>query len=457
MAAAGGGMTGMAAGVAAAHPRESGYEDFRDGRGAYEQSMLSAPPDYEHPSQYAQRPVAGMQQPSYSQSSVAGLASHAAPAPMAGYYDPGMPRGRSPYHGDGYDEFDPRDIADDGDDGMEEYRPQRQSRFRRSAAPVAAGAGAGAGAGAAAAMFGSRDASGNYGPLPGGQNGGGGGGEKSEWLQKQSGGNKKLKWIVGGIIAFVILAAIAGAVAGVFLTRNNSDSAGSGSAGASSVDDIDGLLDINSKQVKAVLGNKNLHKVFPGMDYSPLKTQYPDCIHDPPDQNNVTLDVAVLSQLTPAIRLYGTDCNQTEMVIEGIKRLEMEDDIHIWLGVYLDGNQTTNDRQIRQMWDIIDNYPPKHFAGVIVGNEVLFSEYMSLSELGNYVSGFRTNLTKKGIDIPVATADLGDAWTQGLARDSDIVMANVHPFFAGVTPDKAPGWVSHLSLSKSFTDRRAPY
>ena len=251
-----------------------------------------------------------------------------------------------------------------------------------------------------------------------------------------------MKWIVGSIIVVVILAAVAGAVAGVLLSRNGSGSSG---GSAPSVDNIDGLLDINSPQVRDVLGNKNLHKVFPGMDYSPLKTQYPDCIHDPPDQNNVTLDVAVLSQLTPAIRLYGTDCNQTEMVLEGIKRLEMEKDIHIWLGVYLDGNQTTNDRQIKQMWDILDNYDSSHFAGVIVGNEVLFSEYMSLSELGNYVSTFRSNLTAKGINIPVSTADLGDAWTPALARDSDIVMANVHPFFAGVTPDAAPGWVSTAS------------
>ena len=130
------------------------------------------------------------------------------------------------------------------------------------------------------------------------------------------------------------------------------------------------------------------------------------------------------------------------MVLEAIKHLEMEDDLHVWLGVYLDGNQTTNDRQIKQMWDVIDKYDVSHFAGVIVGNEVLFSKYMSLSELGDIVSSFRSNLTAKGIHIPVSTADLGDAWTTGLAQDSDIVMANVHPFFAGRTAEQAPGWVS---------------
>jgi len=65
---------------------------------------------------------------------------------------------------------------------------------------------------------------------------------------------------------------------------------------------------------------------------------------------------------------------------------------------------------------------------------------MTITELGKYVDDFRTNVSSKDINMPVSTADLGIAWTAGLAADSDIVMANVHPFFAGVTPEQAPGW-----------------
>lgn len=53
------------------------------------------------------------------------------------------------------------------------------------------------------------------------------------------------------------------------------------------------------------MDNDKLHKVFPGFDYTPLNVQHPYCIHDPPSQNNITRDVAVLSQLTNVIRLYG--------------------------------------------------------------------------------------------------------------------------------------------------------
>ena len=92
------------------------------------------------------------------------------------------------------------------------------------------------------------------------------------------------------------------------------------------------------------------------------------------------------------------------------------------------------------MYDVLDKYPSSHFAGVIVGNEVLFREDMTEVELGQQLQDVRSNLTSKKIDLPVATSDLGDNWNATLAADTDIVMSNVHPFFAGVTPDEAPGW-----------------
>jgi exo-beta-1,3-glucanase (GH17 family) len=49
-------------------------------------------------------------------------------------------------------------------------------------------------------------------------------------------------------------------------------------------------------------------------------------------------------------------------------------------------------------------------------------------------------LTAKGINLPVASSDLGDDWTQALADEVDYVMANIHPFFAGVTAEEAAGW-----------------
>jgi hypothetical protein len=370
-------------------------------------------------------------------------------------FDRSLPRA-SYYHGDGYDEFDPRDIADDGDDGFNEHVP---------ASSGAAGAG-GAGAGVMKAFGGGpRALSGNYGPVSASRDQ-----EKSEWLKQQSSGQKRLRWLVGvGIAVIVVLAIAGGIVGGVLGSRKASQSNGDGNSGGVTVSQgsSQGLWDMNTREIKAVMGNKNFHKVFPTMDYTPLNAQYPGkhppksrawldrcahltclanpitaCLTNPPDQNNVTLDIAILSQLTPAVRLYGTDCNQTAMVLEAIDRLGMSSSMKVWLGVYLDGNTTTNERQVEQMYGILDKYPSSRFAGIIVGNEVLFGNYLTVTQLATQLQAVRTKLATMKIELTVSTADLGEAWKNNpaLASSSDIVMANVHPFFAGVKAEQGTSW-----------------
>jgi exo-beta-1,3-glucanase (GH17 family) len=55
-------------------------------------------------------------------------------------------------------------------------------------------------------------------------------------------------------------------------------------------------------------------------------------------------------------------------------------------------------------------------------------------------------------------ADLGDNWTADMASEVDIVMSNVHPFFAGVNASKAAEWTwdfwqqHDVSLTANQTD-----
>ncbi|KAF2104639.1 glycoside hydrolase family 17 protein [Rhizodiscina lignyota] len=187
------------------------------------------------------------------------------------------------------------------------------------------------------------------------------------------------------------------------------------------------------------MNNKDLHRVFPGIDYTPINTQYPACLTNPPSQNNITRDMAVLSQLTNTLRLYGTDCNQTAMVIHSIQQLQLTD-MKVWLGVWLGNNDTTNDRQLSDMYSLLDTYGADPFVGVAVGNEVLFRKDLTAAQLGTILTGVKQNLTEKKIDLPVATSDLGSNWNAQLASEVDVVMANVHPFFAGTPADQAAAW-----------------
>ena len=501
--AAGGGISGIAYGVANTNERESGVEALRslgDGHQGLPPERnfdtlgtttpyVPTPPDR---LSYGRDPFASpapsRQSNPFEDRRASNIPSPGELTPRANRSSQNIPMAQYPAY-DAYDNrhdsfadgpyqrystaWDPRvsrgdinpdEIEDDGDDMAQPPLQSRRSFLGMGNQSVPAGTSAAVGGAATGGVLGalgglvgrnknspngsSRDASGQYGPVPGSSGPGMEDGrvEKSPWLTKQTSGRKRSRWIIGILGLLIIIGAIVGGVVGGLKHRSsnssadddddNTNSTPSGSKGGSKGDND---LDINSAQIKKLMGNPNLHKVFPGMDYTPFNAQYPDCLSNPPIQDNVTMDVAVLSQLTNTIRLYGTDCNQTEMVLHAIDKLALTS-VKVWLGVWLDNNSTTNDRGLAAMNDILSKNPKAPFAGVIVGNEVLYRKQMTESQLGDILNDVRKNLTALNIDIPVATSDLGDDWTAGLAGATDYVMSNIHPFFAGVVADVAAGW-----------------
>ncbi|WEW55961.1 glycosyl hydrolases family 17 protein [Emydomyces testavorans] len=481
---AGGGIAGIATGVASTHERQSGVEAIRGNTGPYnnnhpqsEAGYYASPPEHAGMSRVPMSTTPRPYSPNAPLASAIEGNGNYMPTPsdrslnsngqLQPHYDGLNGTYSDPYHRQRTswapmnEPINPNDIIDDGDDGFipDPKRKSMLSSLGKSSshqslssggAAAAGGAAAGGVAGAIAGRVngqtsGSPDGGPSYSAIPP---------EKSEWLVEQKASKKKLKWILGILAAILLLGAIAGGVvAGILVSKKNS-SGGNGGSGKSADDDTkaNGDLGKNSKEIQALMNNPKLHKVFPGIDYTPWGTQYPLCLKYPPSQNNVTRDMAVLSQLTNTVRLYGTDCNQTEMVLHAIDRLELKD-MKLWMGVWIDNtNTTTNDRQLEQMYDIVKSAKDKSvFKGVIVGNEVLFRGSQSsatLKTLSDYLKGVKSNLTDLNIDIPVATSDLGDAWTAQLAQLADVVMANVHPFFGGIPVDQAAGWTYDFWTSK---------
>ncbi|KAF4119947.1 Glycosyl hydrolases family 17 [Geosmithia morbida] len=336
-------------------------------------------------------------------------------------------------------EVNPNEIEDDGDDGLN-YHPRYSQRNSMLSSLHNSDRGARSGAAAAGTAGGV-----TMGGLMGRRHEGDPEYNLAEGVEKKRGKkdglSKRGRWIIIiGVALLIIGVVVAGVVGG--MVANNKKQGDDHSTAESAKEDAksNGDLDADSNEIKELLNNPDLHKVFRGMDYTPLNAQYPDCVENPPSQNNITRDIAVLSQLTNKVRLYGTDCNQTEMVLHSIKKLKLEDDVKVWLGVWQDGNATTSKRQLQQMWNILDEYGQDQFEGLIVANEILFREEMTITELGNVLDDVRSNLTKRNMDLPVATSDLGDDWTKALAAKSDYIMSNIHPFFAGTPSDNAAAW-----------------
>jgi exo-beta-1,3-glucanase (GH17 family) len=362
---------------------------------------------------------------------------------------PIVPQSRSHNEVNNLAYVDPNAIIDDGDDGLGMYNVKRNSRvnlpFNKSKSSVNAVPLAGAGAGVVGARALGDDMSagsargGDYAPVPASRAGLNDPAlEKSVWLKDSKTKGRKWKKTLFILLGLLIVLAIAGgAVGGILGSRKSGQSASGGQSAAA--DDASGDLSKDSAEIKKLLNNPNLHKVFSGFAYTPFASQYPDCLKNPPSQNNVTRDVAMMSQLTNILRLYGTDCNQTEMVLHAINRLQLKD-MKVWLGVWLGNNDTTNTRQMNQMWKILDSNGATNLKGVVIGNEVLFRKDLTSTQLSSFLTQTKSNLTAKGLSLPVATSDLGDNWTADLATKVDVVMSNIHPFFGGVTIDQAAGW-----------------
>jgi exo-beta-1,3-glucanase (GH17 family) len=376
----------------------------------------------------------------------------------------------------------PDAIVDDDDDGLDYTRANRSSMLslgrqsdRLSTGTGATGSGNGAAGAAGAAGAGimgtlgglvakkpsSTDAGPLYGRVEGLQSGldiptaYSSAKEKNERMLEKKAKRRKITWIVAIIFFLLVAGGVGGGVAGTIMSNKNksgSSASSSGSSGGSAAQDSakNGDLSKDSDEIKALMNNKDLHKVFPGIDYTPMYTQYPECLSYPASQNNVTRDLAVISQLTNVIRLYGTDCNQTELVLHSLDRLGLNDSMKVWLGVWQDKNATTNARQLSQMYNILETYGTSPFLGVIVGNEIMFREDMTEASLITLIENVKANFTKLKYDLPIATSDIGDKWTQAMANEVDYLMANIHPFFTGKVIDDAAEFTWQFWQNQNF-------
>ncbi|KAI9367613.1 glycoside hydrolase superfamily [Aspergillus egyptiacus] len=463
-AAVGGGISGIALGVANTNDRQSGIDALTDPPVGYipaERGYHTTGSDNPYvPAPPSVGPVDSSEGLRSHETFGSNAALGAAAAPVGSWTPPGASRSsflETPYHAagphgagpyqrnsvySGHDypvDINPDDIVDDGDDG---FSAAPHSRNANAAGAAAAGGAAG---GLFGGLFrGNQDADVSYGPVSGGAMGAV---EKGTHYAKPrpSGGNRKRGWIIGLVLAFIVVGAIVGgAVGGVLGNRDRESSVPESSISASDDREENGDLDKDSEEIKSLMAMEGLHKVFPGIDYTPWGVQHPECEKWPPSQNNVTRDMAVLSQMTNTVRLYGTDCNQTEMVLHAIDRLELTD-MKLWLGVWIDTHENVNDRQIRQLFKILDNRQDHSiFKGAIIGNEALYragdTKEHARQNIIRYMRQVRKHFEEHNINIKVATSDLGDNWDEPLAEATDVVMSNVHPFFAGVKVEDAASW-----------------
>ena len=264
---------------------------------------------------------------------------------------------------------------------------------------------------------------------------------------------KKYALIGGSLTTALVFAIII-----FFATRHNTNStivdgpSSSSSAASGGGKATAGVVTSDKSDPSKFTKDPRLHQSMYGVCYTPFHAQYPEC---GATQANVTEDIQLLSQLTTRIRLYGSDCSTSQLVLEAIKQTQVN--MQVFLAVWVDNNADTFTRQVANIVDAIAKYGTDHIAGVTVGNEFLLNGG-SVATLLDHIASVNTTInTGKAKYVPIGTADAGSMITTQLATGADYVMANVHPWFGGLPVDQAAGWVyEYTNTNAPATALQAP-
>ncbi|KJA26416.1 glycoside hydrolase family 17 protein [Hypholoma sublateritium FD-334 SS-4] len=260
-----------------------------------------------------------------------------------------------------------------------------------------------------------------------------------------------------GLIAAVVGIIIVAVVVGVVVSNNNkknsnlsttssSDSSTGASANATT-------QQTNPNDPSSFTKDPTLHQSFYGMAYTPVGSQLPDCGNS---LAAVIQDIQIMSQLTPRVRLYGADCNQSALVLEAIKQTKVN--MTVYLGNYPvpTDNGTAYTRQRDEIKAAIQTYGTDHIGGITVGNEFMLN-YVTQNAITDVnsaaanvgaaillanIQDTQSMLTTMGVTIPVGNADAGSYFNDEVLAAVNYGMANVHPWFANVSATDSASWTA---------------
>jgi exo-beta-1,3-glucanase (GH17 family) len=188
---------------------------------------------------------------------------------------------------------------------------------------------------------------------------------------------------------------------------------------------------------------------------------------------DIITDIQLLSQLTTRIRLYGADCNQTELVLDAIQQTKVNMSVVVANYPIATDNGSAYTTQAVLLEHAIQTFGTDNIIGMTVGNEFIL-DYLDdnggtlpNSDVGNtgaeillgFINDTKTMLSNMSVSLPVGNADAGSYFNTLVLEDVDYGMANVHPWFANVSIDQAAGWTwsffqdTDVALSNTLSNK----
>jgi exo-beta-1,3-glucanase (GH17 family)/cellulose synthase/poly-beta-1,6-N-acetylglucosamine synthase-like glycosyltransferase len=168
-----------------------------------------------------------------------------------------------------------------------------------------------------------------------------------------------------------------------------------------------------------------------GFSYSPFRAgQNPQQDIYPSDEQ-IKQDLELLSTHTNNIRTYSVDG-----ALERIPLLAEEYGLRVTLGIWISPDLERNEREIEKAIEIANH--SRSVVRVVVGNEALFRQEVTVEDLIKYIDRVRA-----AVKVPVTTSEQWHIWQEypELAKHTDLVAAHILPYWEFIPMEEAGKFV----------------
>ncbi|TKB23227.1 glycosyltransferase [Desulfopila sp. IMCC35006] len=183
-----------------------------------------------------------------------------------------------------------------------------------------------------------------------------------------------------------------------------------------------------------------------GFSFSPMQAGHDPTKKKQPTEAEIEADLKLLADTTNAVRSYTVEGSQAKIPV-----LARKYGINVTLGAWISEDLKANEEQINTVIRLAkENY--RNVIRVIVGNEVLLRNEITVKQLEEYLDRVRNAL-----DIPVSTAEPWHIWLKNpdLTEHVDFIGTHMLPYWEGIHVDRAVDFVvEHMAmLENAFPDK----
>lgn len=183
-----------------------------------------------------------------------------------------------------------------------------------------------------------------------------------------------------------------------------------------------------------------------GFSYSPFRAGQNPQQDTYPSDDQIREDMELLSTHTNNIRTYSVDG-----ALERIPQLAEEFGLRVTLGIWISPDLERNEREITKAIEIANH--SRSVVRVVVGNEALFREEVTVDDLIAYIDRVRA-----AVKVPVTTSEQWHIWEKypQLAKHTDLVAAHILPYWEFIPMQDAGKFVLERArdLKKLFPKKQ---